>query len=502
MVVVVTPMFRRRCAASPGATMIEGSTICDTRFRGASMTEQPPPTDEPPSPTPTRLFVVTITAAVLSGAAAVAFFLVIRFFEILLIESAMRASGRSWMVWTIVTPTLGGLVCGLLLEYVVPNARGSGIPQVKAAFANAAPVVRLRDAIGKFVVGSLQIGSGASLGKEGPTAHIAAGIASWLGRRAGLSASGQRGLLPVGVAAGIAAAFNAPIAAVTFTLETLLGRLDHASITGVIVAAAVAQVVGQSLGGFVLDVGALREVRDAPSLSICIVIGAIAAVASVSFTESLLAVRAALRRLSVVPAWARPALGGFVTGVLAVAALHAFGVSGITGGGQPTLVRALGGQLAWHVMLVLGLFKLAATVASYSSGGAGGIFASSLFIGGMLGGAVGALTAPLAGHVEAPVSAFALIGMGAVFAGVIRAPITSVLIIVEMTGSASLILPLMVANTTAYLLARRVRRISIYEALLVQDGTKHGPSDAPEAAAGATGASPRAPVLGMPRFRS
>jgi CIC family chloride channel protein len=467
------------------------------------MTHQSETKDEPPPRTqPARLLIVTLGTAVLSGVAAVAFFLVIRFFEILLIESAMRASGRSWMVWTILTPTLGGLVCGLLLEYVVPNARGSGIPQVKAAFASAAPVVHLRDAIGKFVVGSLQIGSGASLGKEGPTAHIAAGIASWLGRSQGLSPNAQRGLLPVGVAAGIAAAFNAPIAAVTFTLETLLGRLDHATISGVIVAAAVAQVVGQNLGGFVIDVGVLREVRDAPALSICIAIGAVAAVASVAFTESLLAVRVAMRRLTVVPAWARPALGGFVTGVLAVVGLYAFGVSGVTGGGQPTLGLALGGQLVWQVMLVLGVFKLVATVASYSSGGAGGIFASALFIGGMLGGAAGALSGPLGSNVGAPAGAFALIGMGAVFAGVIRAPITSVLIIVEMTGSAALILPLMVANTTAYLLARRVRRASIYEALLAQDGTTLDSSAMSGEATGPNGASPRAPAFGMPRFRS
>jgi CIC family chloride channel protein len=467
------------------------------------MTEPPLSTDEPPSSTrAARLFIVTIGTGVLAGAAAVAFFFVIRAFEVLLIESAMGASGRSWMIWTILTPTLGGLVCGLLLEYVVPNARGSGIPQVKAAFASAAPVVHLRDAIGKFVIGSLQIGSGASLGKEGPTAHIAAGIASFLGRRAGLSASGQRGLLPVGFAAGIAAAFNAPIAAVTFTLETLLGRLDHASISGVIVAAAVAQAIGQSLGAPVMDFSVLSDVRGAPSLSICIAIGAVGAVAAVSFTESLLAVRVALRRLAVVPAWARPALGGLVTGVLAVAALYAFGVTGVTGGGQSTLGRALDAQLAWHVMLVLGLFKLVATVASYSSGGAGGIFASSLFIGGTLGGAAGALMAPFESHLQAPVGAFALIGMGAVFAGVIRAPITSVLIIVEMTRSASLILPLMVANMTAYLLARRVRPSSIYEALLVQDGASAAPSAAPDATASATGASPRASAFGMPRLRS
>jgi CIC family chloride channel protein len=404
--------------------------------------------------------------------AAVAFHLGIAFLENKLIESALRAPGRSWIAWTILTPVLGGLACGALLEFVVPNARGSGIPQVKAAFASTTAAVPLRDAIGKFFVSSLQIGSGASLGREGPTVHICAGIASWLGRSLGVSHGNQRRLLPVGVAAGIAAAFNAPIAAVTFTIEEIVGSLDQAVLSGVIVAAAFAAVIERSILGesAVFDVPRSYGLHHASSLILYAAIGLASAGAAIAFTESLLWLRARFKRSSRLPSWPRPALGGLVTGVLAVITLAALGSQGVTGGGYTTLGEVLNGRVAWRVMLALSAIKLVATVFSYSSGGAGGIFAPTLFIGGTLGGAIGSLDAIWFQHSDEPVGAFALVGMGAVFAGVIRAPITSVLIIIEMTGGYSLILPLMIANMTAYVLSRRYRPESIYEALLKQDG--------------------------------
>jgi len=172
----------------------------------------------------------------------------------------------------------------------------------------------------------------------------------------------------------------------------------------------------------------------------------------------------------IVPPWVRPAIGSTLTGVLAVLALWWFKSGGVTGGGYDTLAGALTGKLTVKVLLALCAMKLAATIFSYGSGGAGGLFAPSLFIGGMLGGAVGFLDQIILHHSGNEVGAFALVGMGAVFAGSIRAPITSVLIIFEMTGSYGLILPLMVANMTAYVLARHFRPTPIYEALLEQDG--------------------------------
>jgi CIC family chloride channel protein len=198
-------------------------------------------------------------------------------------------------------------------------------------------------------------------------------------------------------------------------------------------------------------------------------IGLAAGLVSTVFTETILALRARFRRLRWVPSWARPGLGGLATGALAVVGFMTLQTSGITGGGYATLGHMLNGHFSWWVLLGLCGLKLLATAFSYSSGGAGGVFAPSLFIGGALGGAVGAIDATWLGHQEDP-GAFALVGMGAMFAGVIRAPITSVLIIIEMTRGYSLILPLMIANMTAYVLARRFRPESIYEALLAQDG--------------------------------
>jgi CIC family chloride channel protein len=406
------------------------------------------------------------------GLAAVAFHFSIDFFEAHLVTPALQAAGTSWVAWTIATPLLGGLVCGALLEWVFPNARGSGIPQVKAAFAASPPVVPIRDAVGKFFVGSLQIGSGASLGREGPTVQICAGIASFLGGLVGVSVKTRRRLLPVGVAAGIAAAFNAPIAAVTFTIEEVVGTLDQAVLSGVIVAAALAAVIERSLLGEnpVFDLPSVYGLRHASSLLLYAAIGVAAGLVATAFTESLLWLRLFVRRLRGVPAWTRPALGGATTGILAVVGVLAFKATGVTGGGYATLERALKGEYLWWVLLGLSALKLAATVASYSSGGAGGIFAPSLFIGGTLGGAIGAFDATWFHHLDEAGGAFALVGMGAMFAGVIRAPITSVLIIIEMTRGYSLILPLMIANMTAYVIARRFRAHSVYDALLEQDG--------------------------------
>lgn len=416
-----------------------------------------------------RVFVLTLIIGALCGLTAVAFHLSIIWAESILID---RSLASPYMLWLgILTPGVGALLSGLLLTYVVPGARGSGIPQVKVAYAVKGGRLPLRDAVGKFVIGVLQIGSGASLGREGPTVHICAGIASTLGRTFALSQKNLKRLLPVGAAAGIAAAFNAPIAAVTFTIEEVVGDLDQTVLSGVIVAAAIAAAIERAILGEhpVFTITQTYGLHHATSLLFYAFLGVAAAFVSLAFTESLLKLRGWFGKLTIIPGWTRPGVGGVVTGALAVAALFFLNVGGVNGGGYDTLSTALSGSLAFKVMAVLCVFKLIATVFSYSSGGAGGIFAPALFIGGMLGGVVGLLDVNLMGHSTNEIGAFALVGMGAVFAGIIRAPITSVLIIFEMTGSYGLILPLMLSNMTAYALARRFRPVPIYEALLVQD---------------------------------
>ncbi len=433
-----------------------------------------------------RLLAVTILAGGLCGLAAVAFHKSIFWAEALFIDRANAAPGHSWIWWTILTPGLGGLFAGLGLTYFAPAAAGSGIPQVKVAYALRSGYVTVRETIGKFAICAMQIGSGASLGLEGPTVQICAGVSSMLARAVRLSPQNSRRMTSVGMAAGIAAAFNAPIAAITFTIEELVGDLDQTMLTGVIVAAALAAVVEHSIMGTtpVFHIQRAYTFTNASSLIWYALLGVLAAVVAVAFTDSLLGLRARFKRLTGVPRWVHPAIGGLATGALAALALYFFHLNGIAGDPYKTLTLALTGTVPVLFMISFCVLKMAATVCSYASGGSGGIFAPSLFMGAMLGGAVGYLDVTVFHHSSEAIGAFAVVGMGAVFAGIVRAPMTSILIVFEMTGGYGLILPLMIANMTAFALARYWRQIPIYEALLAQDGIylPHGisPLDPPE----------------------
>jgi len=418
-----------------------------------------------------RLFVLTLIVGTLSGFAAVLFHLAIRATEALLVDRALSAEGYSWIPLTLACTTFGGLACGLLLDRLAPAARGSGIPQVKAAYAIKSGRIRLRDSLSKFGIATLQIGSGSSLGVEGPTVHICAGISTALGRLFALSPRNTRRLLPVGSSAGIAAAFNAPIAAVTFSIEEIIGDIDHTVLSGVVVASALAAVIEHSLLGSrpVFNVPQSYAMGDPSSLLIYALLGVTAAYVGNAFRTMLLTTRARFRTLAV-PNWTKPGIGGLMTGFVAVCAILAAGAGGITGGGYETLSAALTGSLTLQAMLAGCVLKIVATAFSYGSGGAGGLFAPTLFVGGMLGGCMGILDRELFGHIDNQLGAFALVGMGALLAAVVRAPITSVLIIFEMTRSYGLVLPLMIATTTAYALARRTQPLGIYDELLSQDG--------------------------------
>ena len=356
--------------------------------------------------------------------------------------------------------------------YWSPASAGSGIPQVKVAFELRSGLVSVKETIGKFVLCSLQIGSGASLGLEGPTVQICAGVSSMLARVARLSPEYSRRMTSVGMAAGIAAAFNAPIAAITFTLEELIGDLDQTMLSGAIVAAALAAVVEHSILGTnpVFHVSRSYVLTNSSSLIWYALLGLLAALVSVTFTDSLLWLRARFKAFTALPRWAHPALGGLATGALAVVGFELFHLNGIAGDPYKTLEIALTGTMPVVFMALFCVLKLAATVCSYSSGGSGGIFAPSLFMGAMLGGSVGYLDVIVFHHSTDAIGAFAVVGMGAVFAGTVRAPMTSILIVFEMTGGYGLVLPLMIANMSAYALARHWRPVPVYEALLAQDG--------------------------------
>lgn len=423
-----------------------------------------------------RLLGLTIAVGAACGLAAVGFHLFIRLVEATFFERVTTATGVTRALGLIVVPTLGALVAGVALDRFAPEARGSGIPQVKWVYGARSGRLTLRDGAAKFILAALQIGTGSSLGREGPTVQICATVASSLGRLFALSPGNQRRLIPVGAAAGIAAAFNAPIAAVTFVIEELVGGLDTTVLSGVVVAAALSAAVEHSILGErpVLAVPASYGLTHASSLLVFATLGLLAGLLGHAFSTGLLRVRRGFRELTAVPLWARPALGGALTGLIALAALELVGALGVAGGGYATLVQGLRGELPMHVLAVLCIAKLAATIASYSSGGAGGIFAPTLFIGAMLGGLLGEVDRHVLQHSDTQLGAFALVGMGAFFAAVVRAPMTSILIVFEMTGSYKLVLPLMVANAAAYVTARSFNPTSIYDALLEQDG-RHMP---------------------------
>jgi CIC family chloride channel protein len=294
-----------------------------------------------------RLLAVTILAGGLCGLAAVAFHLSIGWLEALLINRANHASGYWWIILTILSPAAGGLIVGLGLTYWAPAAAGSGIPQVKVAYALRSGLVSLRETLGKFVLCAFQIGSGASLGLEGPTVQICAGVSSLMARAARLSPQNCRRMTSVGMAAGIAAAFNAPIAAITFTLEELIGDLDQTMLSGVIVAAALAAVVEHSILGSrpVFHMPRSYSLGAASSLVWYALLGILAAVVSITFTDSLLGLRANFKRWTAVPKWIHPAIGGLATGMLAVLALYWFHLNGIAGDPYKTLELALTGTM-------------------------------------------------------------------------------------------------------------------------------------------------------------
>ncbi|MBK7864488.1 MAG: chloride channel protein [Archangiaceae bacterium] len=274
------------------------------------------------------------------------------------------------------------------------------------------------------------------------------------------------------MAAGIAAAFNAPISAVTFTIEEIVGTLDQTVLSGVVVAAAMAAVIERSVLGAepVIHLERAYALDHASSLPLYALLGICAAFVSILFTDAVLELRLAFRKLNRPPRWSHPALGGLVTGVIAVLVMRFLKSGGVNGGGYQAMGEALAGHLGVQVLVALCLAKVCATAFSYSSGGSGGVFAPALCIGAMVGGVLGWVDVAALGHGDAELGAFAVVGMGAAFAGIIRAPITSVLIIFEMTGGYGLVLPLMISNMIAYGLARHFRPTPLYDALLEQDG--------------------------------
>lgn len=371
-------------------------------------------------------------------------------------------------------PAGASLLAGVLLSKVFPDVRGSGVPQTKAAFHLQGGMIPLLVPLGKFLMGVLCVGSGHSMGREGPSVQIGAGLASAIGRWVGLPPHRVRELVPVGAAGALAAAFNTPVAAVIFALEELIGDLNAPLIGSTVVASVAAVMVERSILGNepLFHVPTYQLVHPA-ELAAYAVLGVVGGVLSLVFCRTLLAVRRRTLSLSPTRKMLLPAVGGAMIGVLIMFVPEVMGV------GYEYIGQALNGGLLLQTLLVLCAVKMLATLVSYTTGNAGGIFAPSLYIGAMAGGAVGTLTHLVAPFPTAEAGAYALVGMGALFAGIIRAPMTSVFMIFEITQDYQILVPLMVANLLSFLISRRFQAMPIYHALLAQDGVHLPAAPAP-----------------------
>ena len=410
--------------------------------------------------------ILAVVIGALTGLAVVAFILVTERF-------GMRLYPVGAAPWRrLLFPVAGSLIIGYLLYRYFPDARGSGVPQTKAALFARDGRITLRTVLGKFFCTSATLASGIPLGREGPSVQVGAGIGSVLGRFLGLRPEQVKRLIPVGAAAAIAAAFNTPLAAILFSLEEIMGDL-HAPVMGAVVLASATawMVLRVSLGNHPLFKVPQYELISPAEFAIYAVLGVAGGVVSATFTQLLLRMRARFLRFPRNTAWFHPVAGGLLVGVIG------WFVPQVLGVGYGYVGEALNGNMAFRLMLLLVVLKLLTVTASYASGNAGGIFGPALFIGAMLGGAVGTVGHHFFPAFTATPGAYALVGMGALFAGIVRAPMTSVVMIFEMTQDYAVIVPLMIANMISLYIASRLQHEPIYEALAVQDGI-HLPSGA------------------------
>jgi CIC family chloride channel protein len=405
------------------------------------------------------LLFLSILIGALTGLAVVAF--------ILLTERlGMRLYPVGSAAWRrVLIPVVGSLGMGYLLFRYFPDARGSGVPQTKAALFARDGVISLGTVFGKFFCTSVTLASGIPLGREGPSVQVGAGIASVLGRRLGLKPEYVKALIPVGAAAAIAAAFNTPLAAVLFSLEEIMGDLNAPVLGSVVLASATSWVVLRLiLGNNPLFQVPQYQLVHPLEFAIYALLGVAGGLVSVVFTKLLLGMRERFQHLPKWTCWFQPLAGGLAAGLIAWRLPQVLGV------GYGYVGDALNGKMALQLMALLVVFKLLAVTTSYASGNAGGIFGPSLFIGAMLGGTIGSVAHHLLPAYTAAPGAYALVGMGTLFAGIVRAPMTSVLMIFETTHDYAVIVPLMISNMVSFFISSRLQQQPIYEALAIQDG--------------------------------
>jgi len=422
--------------------------------------------DSAPPETPAQgerfFLLLAIFIGVFSGLAVVCFRITIEFLRIELLGSSLTPSFPRILL----APALTGLVVALLVMFLFPRVRGSGVNQTKSALYVYDGYIPFRTAIGKFICSALAIGSGQSLGPEDPSLQVGASIASALGRRLELTRDRLRLIAPVGAAAGLAAAFNSPISAILFVIEEVIGRWTAGFLGAVVLSAVSSVVVARYFLGSepLFRIPRVQFISPSELLAYA-ALGIVGAFASVVFAKAIQVFRP---RMKALPRWTQlfqPALAGLIIGAIALG-----GRPEVMGAGYEFMDQAMHDQFPWKIMAILAGLKILATVFSFVSGTPGGMFAPTLFIGAMLGGAVGGVERLFFPHLMGSIGTYALVGMGVLFAAFLRAPMTSVFMVLEVSGNYSIILPVILANTLAYLISRNLQPIPIFDLLSQQDG--------------------------------
>ncbi len=410
-----------------------------------------------------RLFLVlSIFIGIISGLLVVCFRVAISWIQVLTLGS----SPRPGQLRLFFVPMGVGLLVAVLVQLVFPAARGSGINQTKAALYIYNGYISFRTVIGKFITAALAIGGGFSLGPEDPSLQIGAGVASMVSRRLNLSRDRLRMFAPIGAAAGLAAAFNAPISAILFVVEEVIGRWSAAVLGSIVLAAISSVVVARWFWGaepmFRIPSVTLKGPQELLAYAVLGVAGGIAALI---FSKALGYSRPRLRQL---PRWTwyiQSPIAGLIVGAIAY-----FGFPQVMGPGYNVIDQAMHGQFTWKFLLALALLKIVATTISFSSGTPGGMFAPTLFIGAMLGASIGTFEKIFFPNFPISVGSYALVGMGVLFAAFLRVPLTSVFMVLEVSGNYSIVLPVILANTIAYLVSRSLQPYPIFETFTHQDG--------------------------------
>jgi chloride channel protein, CIC family len=405
---------------------------------------------------------LAVIIGLFSGLTVVCFEIAIDWTRIYLLGSSLAPSPLR----VILVPSIAGLGIAALVIFVFPRVRGSGVNQTKAAVYIYDGYIPFSTVIGKFLTCALAIGSGQSLGPEDPSLQFGAGIASALGRRLHLSREKVRLIAPVGAAAGLAAAFNAPISATLFVIEEVIGKWS-AAVLGAIILAAVSSVMVLRL--FLTEqpffsVPPFHLIHPIELLSYAI-LGVVGGFASLAFIKLVCYLRV---HSKVMPKWThyiQPAAAGLMVGTIGI------WMPQVMGAGYDIVDQALHDQFTWKLLALLAVFKILATSLSFSSGTPGGMFAPTLFIGAMLGGAVGGVEHVFFPHLGGTVGGFALVGMGVLFAGFLRVPMTSVFMVLELSGNYSIILPVLIANMIAYLISLKYQPVPLFDLFSRQDGT-------------------------------